>query len=87
MSQIDASIIDAVAYEDHPHEVRSYNRPQYQRDEFAQFAKEWGFQHTTSSPRYLQANGEVEQAIKTVKISQGRNKIQQKHCCYIEQPH
>jgi transposase InsO family protein len=50
-----------------PDEVRSDNGPQYQSDEFAQFAKEWGFKHSISSPRYPQANGEVERAVKTVK--------------------
>ena len=35
-----------------PDEVRSDNGPQYHSEEFAQFAKEWGFKHTTSSPRY-----------------------------------
>ena len=32
----------------------------YQSEEFAQFANEWGFKHTTSSPHYPQANREVE---------------------------
>ncbi|CAB3999375.1 Retrovirus-related Pol poly from transposon [Paramuricea clavata] len=50
-----------------PDEVRSDNGPQYHSDEFAQFAKEWGFKHSTSSPRYPQANGEVERTVKTVK--------------------
>ena len=34
-----------------PDEVRSDNGPQYHSDEFAQFAKEWGFQHSTSNKR------------------------------------
>ena len=50
-----------------PDEVRSDNGPQYHSEEFAQFAKEWGFKHTTSSPRYPQASGEVERAVRTVK--------------------
>ena len=50
-----------------PDEIRTVNGPQYQSEEFAQFAKEWGFKHTTSSPRYPQANKEVERAVKAVK--------------------
>ena len=48
-------------------EVRSDNGPQYASAEFTQFAKDWGFKHTTSSPRFQQANGEVERAVKTTK--------------------
>ena len=50
-----------------PDELRSDNGPQYHSDEFAQFAQEWGFQHTTSSPRFPQSNGEAERAVRTVK--------------------
>lgn len=50
-----------------PDELRSDNGPQYHSDEFAQFAKEWGFKHTTSSPRFPQSNGEAERAVRTVK--------------------
>ena len=34
---------------------------------FAQFAKEFGFQHTTSSPEYAQSNGAAERAVQTFK--------------------
>ena len=50
-----------------PEEVRSDNGPQYASAEFTSFAKEWGFKHTTSSPCFLQFNGEVERAVETVK--------------------
>ena len=35
--------------------------------EFSYFTKEWGFKHTTSSPRFPQTNGEVERGVRTVK--------------------
>ena len=50
-----------------PEVVRSDNGPQYDSAEFTKFAKEWGFQHVTSSPRYAQSNGEVERSVQTVK--------------------
>ena len=43
------------------------NGPQFAPTEFLAFAKSWGFQHVTSSPRYPQSNGKAENAVKTVK--------------------
>ena len=50
-----------------PEEVRSDNGPQYTSPEFTHFAKEWGFKHTTSSPRFPQSNAEAERAVETTK--------------------
>ena len=45
----------------------SDNGPQYSALAYEEFAKEYGFNHTTSSPKYPQANGTAEWAVKTVK--------------------
>ena len=48
-----------------PEVVISDNGPQHSADAYKQFAKEYHFQHTTSSPYYPQSNGEVEQTVET----------------------
>ena len=50
-----------------PDVVISNNGPQFTSSEFAQFGREWGFEHRTSSPGHQQANGQAESAVKTSK--------------------
>ena len=47
--------------------LRTDNGPQYAAQEMAEFARQYGFQHVTSSPRYPQSNGFAERMVKTVK--------------------
>ena len=42
----------------------TYDGPQYSSAHFSKFAREWEFQHTTSSPLYSQSNGKAEWAVK-----------------------
>ena len=50
-----------------PDIVISDNGPQFKSTEFMKFSSSYGFKHQTSSPRYSQANGEIERSVKTVK--------------------
>ena len=51
-----------------PEVVRSDNGPQYSSGEFQKFAKDWGFQSITSSPKYAQSNSEAEKRCKPSKV-------------------
>ncbi len=41
--------------------------PQFTSQAFQSFAKQWGFQHVTSTPRYPQSNGKAEATVKSMK--------------------
>ena len=51
-----------------PSELVTDNGSQYKSNIFRKFAKEWGLEHNTSSPRYPQSNGLAEASVKTVKM-------------------
>lgn len=50
-----------------PDVVFSDNGPQFSSEDFAEFAKDWSFQHRTSSPEFPQSNGMAESAVKSMK--------------------
>ena len=47
-----------------PYLILTDNGPQFSAESFAQFAQSYGFTHKTSSPRFPQANGEAERAVR-----------------------
>ena len=50
-----------------PEVVMSDNGPQYSSEAYAALARQFQFEHVTSSPHYPQSNGEAERAVQTVK--------------------
>ena len=50
-----------------PHKLISDNGPHYAAQDFKNFSIKYGFEHTTSSQHYHQANGKVERFVATVK--------------------
>ena len=50
-----------------PERVISDCGPQFRGEEFKQFAKNWEFEHRTSSPYHHQSNGKAENAAKKAK--------------------
>ena len=51
-----------------PEKVLSDNGPQYTSHEFDTFAKQWDFDHVTSSPRYPLSNGLAENMCKPLGV-------------------
>ncbi len=50
-----------------PEEVISDNGPQFDCKEFKDFAQQYGFTHTTSSPHYPKSNGHAERTVQSIK--------------------
>ena len=51
-----------------PKQVFSDNGSQFSSVEFRHFAKEYGFSHVISSPRYVRCNALIESCVKRVKM-------------------
>ena len=50
-----------------PETIRSDNCPQFANHQFAEFAKDWNFDHNTISPRNPRSNGQAKAAVKVAK--------------------
>ena len=51
-----------------PDKVWTDQGPQFTSTAFQECARQWGFEHVTSSPRYPQSNGKAEATVKSMKI-------------------
>ena len=58
---------ELIATESIPAIVMSDNRPPFNGKEYKQFAHDFDFVHTTSSPHFHQSNGFTEAMVKKVK--------------------
>ena len=56
----------------------SENGPTFSSHDFAEFAKQYGFNHFTSSPRYPQSNGLAERAVQTPEHILKKAKVEEK---------
>ena len=61
------ALLDTFCRSGAPDIIWSDQAPQFMSHMFQAFAKEWRFQHITSSPTYLQSNGKAESAVKSMK--------------------
>ncbi|RXN07244.1 sec1 family domain-containing 2-like protein [Labeo rohita] len=61
-----------------PEKFVSDNGPQYRGKEFEDFAKTWGFAHTTASPHYPQSNGLAEKTVQIAKSILTKAKMDRK---------
>ena len=61
-----------------PETIVSDNGPEFSSHEFAEFAKQYGFKHITSSPRYPQSNGLAERAVQTAENILKKAKVEGK---------
>ena len=61
-----AAMESIFARQEIPDNVISDNGPPFDSAAFASFARNWEFEHTTSSPGFPQSNGQVERCIQTV---------------------
>ena len=71
-----------------PNKVWSDQGPQFSSKLFQDFAKRWGFKHTTSSPTYPQSNRKAEATVKSMKkliqaAWTGRSINEDELCCSI----
>lgn len=62
-----AQLMSVFACNGIPEILISVNGPQFSSETSQTFVREYGVVHTTSSPRYTQANGEEERAVRTAK--------------------
>ena len=70
-----------------PNTIVSDNGPQLVSDRFRQFAEPWDITYITSSPRYLQSNGEAERAVQTIKGLMRKNiNYHASLCAYRDTP-